>query len=100
MVILNTCCIRENADNRLYGHLGHLEVPEGPQPGMQIAVGGCLAQKDRELCSSARAAGRRGLRDPQPRNRPRPSAPAVGRGADRRDSGRARRRWATRRTAR
>ncbi len=49
VVILNTCCIRENADNKLYGHLGHLKSLQAAKPGMQIAVGGCLAQKDREL---------------------------------------------------
>jgi len=49
VVVLNTCCIRENADNKLYGHLGHLKSLREARPGMQIAVGGCLAQKDREL---------------------------------------------------
>ena len=49
VVLLNTCCIRENADNKLYGHLGHLKSVKARRPGMQIAVGGCLAQKDREL---------------------------------------------------
>jgi tRNA-2-methylthio-N6-dimethylallyladenosine synthase len=48
VVILNTCCIRENADNRLYGNLGQLRALKEQRPGMQIAVGGCLAQKDRE----------------------------------------------------
>jgi tRNA-2-methylthio-N6-dimethylallyladenosine synthase len=48
VVILNTCCIRENADNRLYGNLGQLRALKQRRPGMQIAVGGCLAQKDRE----------------------------------------------------
>jgi len=48
VVVLNTCCIRENADNRLYGHLGQLKALRDRRPGMQIAVGGCLAQKDRE----------------------------------------------------
>ncbi len=48
VVILNTCCIRENADNRLYGNLGQLRALKQQRPGMQIAVGGCLAQKDRE----------------------------------------------------
>ena len=47
--MLNTCCIRENADNRLYGTLGHLKTLKAARPGMQIAVAGCLAQKDREL---------------------------------------------------
>lgn len=49
VVVLNTCCIRENADNKLYGHLGHLKALQGRRPGLQIAVGGCLAQKDKEL---------------------------------------------------
>jgi tRNA-2-methylthio-N6-dimethylallyladenosine synthase len=49
VVLLNTCCIRENADNKLYGHLGHLKTVKARRPGMQIAVAGCLAQKDREL---------------------------------------------------
>jgi len=39
--------VRENADNRLYGNLGHLYPVKRRRPGMQIAVGGCLAQKDR-----------------------------------------------------
>ena len=49
VVVLNTCCIRENADNRLYGTLGHLASTKRANPGMQIAVAGCLAQKDRDL---------------------------------------------------
>ena len=48
VVVFNTCCIRENADNRLYGNLGQLRALKLRRPGMQIAVGGCLAQKDRE----------------------------------------------------
>jgi tRNA-2-methylthio-N6-dimethylallyladenosine synthase len=48
VVVLNTCCIRENADNKLYGNLGHLKALKAQRPGLQIAVGGCLAQKDRE----------------------------------------------------
>ncbi|MHB1165706.1 MAG: tRNA (N6-isopentenyl adenosine(37)-C2)-methylthiotransferase MiaB [Candidatus Nanopelagicales bacterium] len=47
VVVLNTCAVRENADNRLYGNLGHLGPVKAGHPGMQIAVGGCLAQKDR-----------------------------------------------------
>jgi tRNA-2-methylthio-N6-dimethylallyladenosine synthase len=48
VVVLNTCCIRENADNKLYGYLGWLKSLRDDNPGMQIAVGGCLAQKDRD----------------------------------------------------
>ena len=47
LVVFNTCAVRENADNRLYGNLGHLAPIKASTPGMQIAVGGCLAQKDR-----------------------------------------------------
>ena len=47
VVVFNTCAVRENADNRLYGNLGHLRPVKAANPGMQIAVGGCLAQKDR-----------------------------------------------------
>ncbi|TAK69411.1 MAG: tRNA (N6-isopentenyl adenosine(37)-C2)-methylthiotransferase MiaB [Actinomycetota bacterium] len=47
VLVLNTCAVRENADNRLYGNLGQLLPVKAGHPGMQIAVGGCLAQKDR-----------------------------------------------------
>src|SRR5260370_26280579 len=47
VVVFNTCAVRENADNRLYGNLGQLRPVKKAHPGMQIAVGGCLAQKDR-----------------------------------------------------
>jgi tRNA-2-methylthio-N6-dimethylallyladenosine synthase len=47
VMVLNTCAVRENADNRLYGNLGQLRPIKQNHPGMQIAVGGCLAQKDR-----------------------------------------------------
>ncbi|WP_375790600.1 tRNA (N6-isopentenyl adenosine(37)-C2)-methylthiotransferase MiaB [Actinoplanes lutulentus] len=46
IVVFNTCAVRENADNRLYGNLGRLRPTKLANPGMQIAVGGCLAQKD------------------------------------------------------
>jgi len=49
VVVLNTCCIRENADNKLYGNLGHLKTWKAQKPGRQIVVSGCLAQKDRDL---------------------------------------------------
>ncbi len=48
VVVFNTCAVRENADNKLYGNLGHLAPVKKAKPGMQIAVGGCLAQKDRD----------------------------------------------------
>ena len=49
VIVLNTCCIRENADNKLYGQLGHLKALKARRPDLQIVVGGCLAQKDRDL---------------------------------------------------
>jgi tRNA-2-methylthio-N6-dimethylallyladenosine synthase len=48
VIVLNTCCIRENADNKLYGHLGQLKALKQRNPDLQIVVGGCLAQKDRD----------------------------------------------------
>ena len=48
VVILNTCSVRENAANRLFGNLGQLASVKRERPGMQIAVGGCLAQQMRE----------------------------------------------------
>ncbi|HET6665282.1 MAG TPA: tRNA (N6-isopentenyl adenosine(37)-C2)-methylthiotransferase MiaB [Acidimicrobiales bacterium] len=48
VVVLNSCCIRENADTKLYGHLGHLKSEKARRPDLQIVVGGCLAQKDRD----------------------------------------------------
>jgi tRNA-2-methylthio-N6-dimethylallyladenosine synthase len=47
VVVLNTCAVRENAGNKLYGTLGHLASIKREHEGMQIAVGGCLAQKDK-----------------------------------------------------
>ena len=47
LVVFNTCAVRENADNKLYGNLGQLRPAKIKNPDMQIAVGGCLAQKDR-----------------------------------------------------
>ncbi|MFF2831453.1 tRNA (N6-isopentenyl adenosine(37)-C2)-methylthiotransferase MiaB [Cellulosimicrobium cellulans] len=47
VVVINTCAVRENAATRLYGNLGQLASVKAARPGMQIAVGGCLAQKDR-----------------------------------------------------
>src|SRR6478735_3732580 len=48
IVVFNTCAVRENADNKLYGNLSHLAPRKQADPDMQIAVGGCLAQKDRD----------------------------------------------------
>ena len=52
VVVLNTCCIRENADNKLYGTLGWLKPWKDSAEGRQIVVAGCLAQKDRDSVAS------------------------------------------------
>ena len=49
VIVFNTCCIRENADNKLYGTLGHAKAIRDRNPDLKIMVAGCLAQKDREL---------------------------------------------------
>lgn len=49
LVVFNTCAVRENADNKLYGNLGQLAPVKRENEGMQIAVGGCLAQKDQDV---------------------------------------------------
>jgi tRNA-2-methylthio-N6-dimethylallyladenosine synthase len=48
VVVFNTCAVRENADNKLYGNLGQLRPAKQRNPDLQIAVGGCMAQKDRD----------------------------------------------------
>jgi tRNA-2-methylthio-N6-dimethylallyladenosine synthase len=48
VVLFNTCCIRENADQRLYGNLGRMKALKNERPDMRIVVGGCLAQKDKD----------------------------------------------------
>ena len=52
VVVFNTCAVRENADNKLYGNLSHLAPIKAANPDMQIAVGGCLAQKDRSTITT------------------------------------------------
>jgi tRNA-2-methylthio-N6-dimethylallyladenosine synthase len=49
VVYINTCTIRENADNRMYGNLGQLKAIKDINPEMMLVVGGCAAQKDREM---------------------------------------------------
>lgn len=46
IIVFNTCAVRENADNKLYGNLSFLAPLKKSNPNLQIAVGGCLAQKD------------------------------------------------------
>jgi len=49
LVIFNTCAIRENADRRLYGNLGRIKPLKVANPALKVVVGGCLAEKDRDL---------------------------------------------------
>jgi tRNA-2-methylthio-N6-dimethylallyladenosine synthase len=49
VIVVNTCCIRENADMRLYGQLGWLKSWKDEAPGRQIVVSGCLSQKDKDV---------------------------------------------------
>jgi tRNA-2-methylthio-N6-dimethylallyladenosine synthase len=49
LVVFNTCAVRENADNKLYGNLSFLAPRKKNDPNFQIAVGGCMAQKDKDL---------------------------------------------------
>ena len=46
VVVFNTCAVRENADDRLYGNLGRLRPLKERNPRLRIVVAGCLAQKD------------------------------------------------------
>lgn len=46
LVIYNTCTVRENADNRVYGRLGILHGYKKKNPGMKIAVCGCMIQEE------------------------------------------------------
>ncbi|SBS74699.1 tRNA (N6-isopentenyl adenosine(37)-C2)-methylthiotransferase MiaB [uncultured Microbacterium sp.] len=48
VVVINTCAVRDNAAGKLYGTLGHLKSRKDKHEGMQIAVGGCLAQMDKD----------------------------------------------------
>ncbi len=49
VIVLNTCTIRENADNKLYGYLGALRAVKNERPDLKILVGGCSAQKDGDV---------------------------------------------------
>lgn len=57
LVIYNTCTVRENADNRVYGRLGILHGYKKKNPGMKIAVCGCMIQEEHvvnRICESYR----------------------------------------------
>ncbi|MCL2405046.1 MAG: tRNA (N6-isopentenyl adenosine(37)-C2)-methylthiotransferase MiaB [Defluviitaleaceae bacterium] len=46
LALFNTCCVRESAENRIFGHLSRLRhTKETQKPDMLIAVGGCMSQQ-------------------------------------------------------
>jgi len=45
LVIFNTCCVRESAEFKVYGNLGHLKSIKKKNPDMIIAVCGCMMQQ-------------------------------------------------------
>ncbi len=85
VLVFNTCAVRENAADRLYGNLGHLLPVKNATPGMQIAVGGCLAQMERTSHHRTRPLGGRRVRHAQHRLAAGPArtGPDHGRGAGR-----------------
>ena len=45
VILFVTCCIRENAEQKVYGHIGSLKQYKAENPGVVIAVGGCMTQQ-------------------------------------------------------
>jgi tRNA-2-methylthio-N6-dimethylallyladenosine synthase len=49
IIVINTCCVRESAENRIFGHIGALKRLKADRPDLVIIIAGCLAQKDQQL---------------------------------------------------
>ena len=49
LILFNTCCVRENAENRTFGHLGSLKKLKEQRPGLIIGVCGCMAQEPEQV---------------------------------------------------
>jgi len=47
-VLVNTCCVRESAEKKIYGKIGELKTLKASNPNLIIGITGCMAQKDRE----------------------------------------------------
>lgn len=45
VILFVTCCIRENAEQKVYGHIGSLKQYKAENPNVVIAVGGCMTQQ-------------------------------------------------------
>src|SRR5471030_1720151 len=45
IIIFNTCCVRENAENKVYGNLGRLKKQKEKNPDLIIAICGCMMQQ-------------------------------------------------------
>ena len=45
IIVFNTCCIRENAENHAFGNIGALKKMKKQNPNLIIAVGGCMTQE-------------------------------------------------------
>ena len=83
VIVLNTCAIRENADNKLYGNLGHLKPLKDADPSLRIVVAGCLAQKDQGADPTQGPVGRRRRRHARPPAAARPAGAVAHRRARR-----------------
>jgi tRNA-2-methylthio-N6-dimethylallyladenosine synthase len=47
-ILINTCCVRESAEKKIYGKIGELKNLKASNPNLIVAIAGCMAQKDRE----------------------------------------------------
>jgi tRNA-2-methylthio-N6-dimethylallyladenosine synthase len=46
VILLNTCAIRENAEDKVFGELGHLKALKAEKPGLVLGVCGCMSQEE------------------------------------------------------
>ncbi|HEY5257830.1 MAG TPA: tRNA (N6-isopentenyl adenosine(37)-C2)-methylthiotransferase MiaB [Candidatus Baltobacteraceae bacterium] len=48
VLVLNTCTVRDNAERRAYGRIGHFKELKDADPGLRVVVAGCLAEQDKD----------------------------------------------------
>jgi tRNA-2-methylthio-N6-dimethylallyladenosine synthase len=53
VVVLNTCTVRDNAERRAYGRMGHFKALKVANPALKLVVCGCLAEQDRDRMQAA-----------------------------------------------